>query len=98
MIDSSCFAQQPLQVSAHSLPDSGAPQTLPHTPRLRLRVRPTQHAAHRCGVCCSTVRKDGSAETRGLRPVDASQPTLREQFHLQQREQQSACRRLVGAA
>ena len=49
-----------------------------------------QQNLQRCVVCCSTVRRDGSAETRGLRPVDTSQPTLREQFRTQQQAQQSA--------
>lgn len=35
------------------------------------------------------MRKDGSAETRGLREVDDNQPTLRDQFLTQQHERRS---------
>lgn len=38
------------------------------------------------GVCCSTVRRDGSAESRGLKAVDPEQPTLREQFAAQKQQ------------
>jgi hypothetical protein len=56
------------------------------------RILPCLHRAHlhltsreRCVSCSSsTVRKDGSAETRGLREVNSNQPTLREQFQAQQ--------------
>lgn len=52
-------------------------------PQLRVRTRPCRDS----GVCrSSTVRKDGSAESRGLKAVDPSQPTLREQFASQKQQ------------
>mmetsp|Transcript_11309 Transcript_11309/g.34010 ORF Transcript_11309/g.34010 Transcript_11309/m.34010 type:complete len:418 (-) Transcript_11309:1132-2385(-) len=88
-MEGACCQQQIFR--PHCVLNSAAQLPIPNVSALRrLRVRPGQHATQRCGTCCSMVRKDGSAETRGVRPVDTSQPTLREQFDIQQQEQQSA--------
>lgn len=59
-----------------------------------MRTRSSRDA----GVCCSTVRKNGSAESRGLRPVDNEQPTLREQFEAQKQQGERAMAALFDLA
>lgn len=74
------------------LPCSGALH--PAFQHLRVRTRSSREA----GVCCSTVRKNGSAESRGLRLVDNEQPTLREQFEAQKQQGERAMASLFDLA
>ena len=65
------------------------------TPRVRTRGSRAAHVEH---VACqsnngnnSNIRKDGSVESRGLRPLDKEQPTLREQFLNQKQQGEASC-------